>query len=79
MYGKVYVYYNFQIHPWLPIINGVHQEDEEIEMVTKGEKNKKAEESNTKDDNKDGIKDNDEENKHIEMENMDNEYMSTFL
>ena len=27
--------YMCQIHPWLPIINGVHQEDEEIEMVNK--------------------------------------------
>ena len=44
---------HFQIHPWLPIINGVQQEDEKIEMVEKGEKNKdkenkKAEKNNTR-------------------------------
>ena len=31
---------NFQIHPGLPIINGVQQEDENISMVKKGEENK---------------------------------------
>ena len=45
------VKFNFQIHPWLPIINGIQQEEEKIAMVRKGEEdkveNKKADE-NTK-------------------------------
>ena len=28
--------FHFQIHPWLPILKGVKQEEEEIEMMEKG-------------------------------------------
>ena len=32
--------FHSQIHPWLPIINGVQQENEKIEMENKGEVDK---------------------------------------
>ena len=32
--------FHSQIHPWLPIINGVQQENEKIEMEKKGEVDK---------------------------------------
>ena len=42
---KIYNFlqFHFQMHPWLPIINCVNPEDEEIEMMGKG-KEKKMEE-----------------------------------
>ena len=58
--------FNFQIHPWLPILNGVHQEEKKIDRGTKGGKNKekkKAEENNTKDDHEEEGRENEEETK----------------
>ena len=68
--GKQYkldmLQFNFQIHPWLPILNGVHQEEKKIDRGTKGGKNKekkKAEENNTKDDHEEEGRENEEETK----------------
>ena len=36
----LHIFVYFQIHPWLPIVTGVKQDDEEIEMVEKGKENK---------------------------------------
>ena len=37
--GQTFFQFHFQVHPWLPIVKGVKQEDEKIEMVEKGNEN----------------------------------------
>ena len=59
-----------QIHPWLPIINGIPKEDEEIKMVEKSEKNK-HQEDNAEDEEKDTA----EEDKGKEEQNKNAEEM----
>ena len=43
LYLKLDIYllqFHFQIHPWLPIVNPIKEDDEDIEMVEKGKENK---------------------------------------
>ena len=37
--------FHFQIHPWLPIVNGVKQEDEKVEMIKKKKENNVGDET----------------------------------
>ena len=68
-------FHYFQIHPWLPIINGVQQENEKIQMVNKGKEDKGKEDEVEKNNDTNGEADNNEENKAGEdtEEDMDNE------
>ena len=75
-------FHYFQIHPWLPIINGVQQENKKIEMDKKGKEDKvkedkeKSNETNVEAYNKEEKKveeDTDTEEDVDNMEDTDNE------